>query len=95
MGFLKISAADFITWNLRRDGEDGNTAAVTVVESVDQMQIPGTATAGADRQSSREMRFRAGGKRRRLFVSHVNPANLFLVLRIESVMPLSESPETP
>jgi len=35
LGLLKISASDFIAWNLRRDGQDGNTAAVTVVEPVD------------------------------------------------------------
>src|SRR3989442_1234849 len=34
-GLLKISAADFIAWNLRRDGQDRNTATVTVVEPVD------------------------------------------------------------
>ena len=44
---LKIAAADFIAGNLRGDGEDGNTAAVTVVESIDQMQVAGTATSGA------------------------------------------------
>src|ERR1700674_1836798 len=42
------------------------------------MQVPGTATPGADRQLSREMRFRSGGKRCRLFMSHVNPLKLFL-----------------
>jgi hypothetical protein len=49
VGFLKISAADFMAGNLRRDSEDGHPAAVTVVEAVDQMEIPGTAAAGADR----------------------------------------------
>jgi hypothetical protein len=37
VGLLKISAADFIAGNLRGDGEDGNTATVTVIEPVDQM----------------------------------------------------------
>ena len=78
LGFLKISAADFMAWNLRRDGEDGDTAAMTVVESVDQMQVTGAATSGADSQSPCEMRFRASGKRCRLFMSHVNPSNLVL-----------------
>ena len=52
VGFLKIAAADFRAGNLRRDGEDGDPAAVTVVEAVDQMEIAGAATAGADRQAS-------------------------------------------
>ena len=69
VSFLKISAADFVAGNLRGNRQDGNAAAVTVVESVDQMQIAGTATSGADRQSSGEMRFRSGGKRGGLFVS--------------------------
>src|ERR1700719_3075915 len=37
LGLLKISAPDFIAWNLRCDGQHRNTAAVTVVEPVDQM----------------------------------------------------------
>ncbi len=76
VGFLKIAAADFSAWNLRSYGENRNTATVTVVEPVDQMQVTGTATAGADSQLSREMRFRASGKRRRLLMSHVNPARV-------------------
>ena len=52
MGFLKISAADFVAGNLRGDGENRDTAAVAVVETVDQMQIAGTATPGADREAS-------------------------------------------
>src|SRR6202521_2318406 len=41
------------------------------------MQIPGTAAPGAYSQPSREMSFRSGGKRRCLFMSHVNPLNFF------------------
>src|SRR2546430_432890 len=78
VGFLKIAAADFRAGNLRRDGEDGHTTAVTVVEAVDQMQITGATTAGADCQASGEMRVRARGKRRRLFMSHVNPLDIVL-----------------
>ena len=95
LGLLEISAADLVAGNLRGDGEDRNTAAVTVVEPVDQMQVAGTAAAGADRQSSGEMRFRAGGKRGGFLMSHVNPSHVCSCLRIESVIPLSESPATP
>src|SRR5262245_3128861 len=76
MSFLKIAAPDFMAWNLSGDGEDGNTATVTIVEPVDQMEITRAATSGTDCQLSREMRFRASGKRRGLFMSHVNPAKL-------------------
>src|SRR5262245_15615664 len=77
-GFLKVAAADFMAGDLRRDGEDGHPAAVTVVEAVDQVQIPRTATAGADGQASGEMRFCASGKRRRLFMAHVHPSHVLL-----------------
>src|SRR2546422_589007 len=76
VGFLKIAAADFRAGNLRGDSEDGHTTAVTVVEAVDQVQITGATTAGADCQASAEMRVRARSKRRRLFMSHVNPLDI-------------------
>src|SRR5260370_30766482 len=60
---LKISTPDFIAWNLRRDGQDGNTAPVAVVEPVDQMHVSRTAAPGSDRQPARDMRFRPSGKR--------------------------------
>jgi hypothetical protein len=34
-GLLKIPASDFIAGNLRRDGQDRNPAAVTVIEPID------------------------------------------------------------
>src|SRR4029453_9753974 len=74
----EISGSDLRAWNLRCDGKDGNTAAVTVVESVDQVQVARTAAAGADRQSSRELRFRAGGKRGGFLMSHVRPPHVRL-----------------
>ena len=39
MRFLKIAAADFLTWNLGGDGENGNAAAVAIVKPIDQMQV--------------------------------------------------------
>ena len=76
MGFLKIAAADFRAGNLRGDGEDRDPAAVTVVEAVDQMEITGATTAGADCQSSTQMGVRAGGERRRFFMVHGNPLDI-------------------
>src|SRR6202049_3031619 len=77
VGLLKISAPDFIAWNLRRNGEDRNTAAMAVIEPIDQMQVTGTAAAGADRQTPCEMRFRTSSKGCGLFISYMNPLNLF------------------
>src|SRR6202790_1466509 len=77
VGLLKISAPDFIAWNLRRNGENRNTAAMAVVEPIDQVQVAGATAAGADRQTPCEMRFRTSSKRRRLFIPYVNPLNSF------------------
>jgi hypothetical protein len=35
VGLLKISAPNFIAWNLRGDRQDGNAASVTVVKPID------------------------------------------------------------
>jgi hypothetical protein len=51
---------------------------VGVEQAVDQMQVAGAATAGADRQLTGQMRLGTGGKGSGLFVAHVNPLNLFL-----------------
>ena len=77
VGLLEVSAANFIAWDLCRDGEDRNPAAVTIVESVDQVQISGTAAPGADRQSAGEMGIRARGKGCRFFMPQMNPIELF------------------
>src|SRR5437879_7068295 len=76
VGFLKVAAADFMAGDLRGDGEDRDTTAVTVVEAVDQMEIARATTAGADGQAAAEMRLRARGKRRRLFMAHGNPLEI-------------------
>ena len=44
MCLLEIAAPYFIAWDLRGDSEDGHPAAVTIVESVNQVKISGTAT---------------------------------------------------
>jgi hypothetical protein len=73
VGLLEISASYFVAWYLRRDGEDRNAAAVAVVESVDQMQIPWAAASGTNSQLSSEMGFSAGGKGCRFFMPEMNP----------------------
>src|ERR1700722_3786842 len=76
--FLKITASFFIAWDLCRNGQHRNPAAMAIIKTVDQMQIAGTTTPGAHCQFSREMRLCSGGKRCCLFVAHMNPADLFL-----------------
>jgi hypothetical protein len=77
VGLLEVPAANFIAGDLRRDGQDRNPVSVTVVESVDQVQISGTATAGANRQPAREMGIRTRGKGCRFLMPQMNPIQLF------------------
>jgi hypothetical protein len=75
-GFLEISAADFMTWNLSRDGKDGNPVAMTVVETVNQVHVPGAGTPSAHCQLASQMSLGTGRERCRLLVSHMNPFDL-------------------
>src|SRR6266446_204926 len=77
MRLLEIAAAYLRTRNLRRDSKDGNSAAMTIVKTVDQMQIAWTATSGAHGQLFGQLRFGAGGERRRFFVPDRHPLQIF------------------
>jgi hypothetical protein len=94
MRLLKIRASNLIAWNLRGDGKHRNTTALAVIETIDQMQIAGTATPRADSKLSGKMCLRASSERGRFFMSHVNPLNL-LLLSNRVGDPVEESPETP
>ena len=56
MSLLEIAAADLCAWDLSGNGQHRNTAAMTVEQPVDQVQVPGPTTPGADRELAREMR---------------------------------------
>ena len=73
MGLLEVSASYFIARDLRCDGENRYSAAVTVVEPVDQVQISGTATSSTNCQLSGEMGFRTRRKRCRFFMAQMDP----------------------
>jgi hypothetical protein len=47
MGFLEIIAADLIAGNVGGNRQDRNPASMTVIQTIDQVQITGTATSGA------------------------------------------------
>src|SRR5216683_8129736 len=64
ISLLKISAANFPARNLCGDGEDWNAAALTVVEAINQVHIPGPTTSGTYRQLASEMGLGAGRERR-------------------------------
>src|SRR6266853_3060377 len=76
ISLLKISTANFPTRNLCSNSEDGNAAALTVVEAINQMHVAGATTSGTYRQLASEMGLGAGGERRCLLVSYTNPANV-------------------
>jgi hypothetical protein len=76
ISLLKISAANFPARNLCGNGEDGNAAALTVVEAINQMHIPRATASGTYCQLASEMGLGAGGERRYLLVPYTNPANV-------------------
>jgi hypothetical protein len=49
MRFLKITATDLIAGYVRGDRQNWNAAAMTVIQSIDQMHITWTTTASAYR----------------------------------------------
>jgi hypothetical protein len=51
---------------------------MTIEETVDEMQVAGATASGADRETIRQVRFRASRKSRRLLVPHVNPLHLLM-----------------
>src|SRR6476660_1805834 len=76
ISLLKISAANFPARNLGGNGEDGNAAALTVVEAINQVHIPGATTSGTYRQLTSEMGLGAGGESGCHLVSYTKPANV-------------------
>jgi hypothetical protein len=76
MRLLKVTAAYLIARDLRRNCEDGHTAAMAIEKSVDEMKIPWAATAGAHGDLTCKMGFGSGGKRCDFFMPHVHPVNL-------------------
>src|ERR1700733_8289361 len=75
MGGLEIIDTDFGAWNMRGNRQHRHAAAMTIVEAIDQMYIARAATAGANRQLSREMSLGASGEGCALFVAHMHPFN--------------------
>src|SRR5712672_4074912 len=78
MGFLEISGAEFGRRDLRRDREHRHARPLTVEQAINEVQIAGSAAAGADRKLSREVRLGTGCESRDLFVPHMHPFDLAL-----------------
>ena len=62
---------------MSRDGQHRNAATMAIIKPVDQVQVPRTATADANRQLACEMGFGASRESGCLFVPNMNPTNLF------------------
>jgi hypothetical protein len=76
MCLLEVATPDLAAGNVGRDREDRDSAPMRIVESIDQMEIPGPAASRTHRQTSRQVRLSSGSKCRRLFVSHGNPPDI-------------------
>jgi len=77
MGFLKIAGADFGRGDMGRNGNHRHAGAVAVEQPVDEVQIAGPATAGANGEFAGEMRLGASGKCRHLLVTNMQPFDCF------------------
>src|SRR5580704_4624727 len=73
MGFLEVSTSDFRARNLRRDGQYRDSAALTVVEAVDQVHVSRPAASGAYGQFAGEMCLCTGGECAGFFIAHADP----------------------
>jgi hypothetical protein len=78
MGFLKIAGTNFRGRNVRGDDKHRHPRAVAVEQAIDEVQIAGSATAGADRKFIGQMRLGAGREGRDLFAAHMHLFDLAL-----------------
>src|SRR5258708_37873545 len=75
MGFLEIARANLGRRNVSRDRHHGQARAVAVEQTIDQVQVARTATSGADRETTCDMRVRAGRERGDFLVPDMQPSN--------------------
>src|SRR5215469_16568967 len=76
VSFLEVVASDFQARDVCGDGQDRNTTAIAVIESVDQMKISWAGATRTHSQLSRQMRFGARDKSGGLLMPHMNPAKV-------------------
>ncbi len=77
VSLLEITASDLGTGDLRGDRQYGNTGAMTVIKSIDKVEISRTTTAGADSELSCDLSIGSCGEGRCFFMPHVQPLNFF------------------
>ena len=77
MGFLEISAADFLRGNMGGNRKDGHAASMSIVKTINEVQVSGTTASRADGQFSGQSCLCAGGERCGFLVADTNPADPF------------------
>ena len=75
MGGLKVIDPNLGAWDVRGDRQNRYATALAIEQAIDQMQVTGTAAAGADRKISGKMGFRSRCEGGSLLVPHVDPVN--------------------
>jgi hypothetical protein len=78
MRLLEVVCADFTAWNLSCDRKDGRPTAVSIIQSVDQVEISGSTTTRADGQLPGDLRLSRSGERADLFMADLNPGNALM-----------------
>jgi hypothetical protein len=73
VSFLKVFRTDLCAWDVRGDREYRHTIAMAIEKSVDEMQVPRSATPGADRERAGDGGIGACSERRDFFVTHRDP----------------------
>ena len=76
MGLLEVAAADLLSRDVSGDREHRYPGAVGLEQSVDQVQVPGTAASRADGELLGHRRFAGGRERSALLVANVLPDEL-------------------
>src|ERR1700679_1155406 len=76
VGLLEVVSSDLSERDLRSNGEDRNPAALAVEQPVDQVQVPGTARAGANCQFTSQRCLSSGSEGSCLLVPSVHPGDV-------------------
>src|SRR5260221_13329900 len=92
---LEIAAADLGGGDLRGDRQHGHTRPMRVEQAVDQVQIAGSAGAGADRKLASDVGFAGCCEGSHLLMAHMNPFDLAAAAQRfrETIEAVADNPE--
>ena len=89
---LLVMGADQVVEGVAGDRQHRLAVALGVVEAVEQVDAAGAGGGHAHAQAAGELGIAAGGKGRRLLVTHLDESHLVLCVRKASKIPLTPSP---